>query len=259
MLAGVVFLFLLFAPATDFQADGLKALEAKQYDQAKQLFAQAVQADPTDYAAHFHLALANSLLGSNSEAIAEYLKTLDLKPGLYQAELNLGLLLDREKRPAEAVPHLAAAVQAKPAEFRPRWRLAEALLASGDFAQAEQHYQAAAGIDPKSAAAELGWGRAQARQKRLPDAAAHFRKAAELDAGFNDALLELAGLYEQDHQPAEAIAIYEKFPDNVAAQERLGELLIESSRFAEAIPYLRRPLPATPPPPTAWRWPPRTA
>src|SRR5690242_8592974 len=129
MWAGAAALFLLFVP-TDYQAEGLKALEAKQYGQAAQLFAQAVQADPNDYAAHFHLALAYSLLSKDSEAIPEYQKTLDLKPGLYQAELNLGMLLVRQKRDAEAVPHLNAAAQAKPTEFRPQWLLAEALLAT---------------------------------------------------------------------------------------------------------------------------------
>jgi len=233
-------LFLLFTPAADYQADGLKALEAKQYNQAVQLFTQAIAADPKDYAAHFQLALAYSLLNKDAEAIPEYKNALDLKPGLYQAELNLGLLLVRQKQPAEAVPYLDAAVKAKPKDFRPQRYLAEALLASGSAAQAEQHYQAAAEIDPKSAAAELGLARAQVRQQRLSDAAAHFRKAAELDVSFNDALLELAGLYEQNHQPDEAIELYQKFPENAGAQERLGELLIENKHFADAIPYLEK-------------------
>ena len=239
MRAGA-WLLLLFWPATDYEAEGLKALDAKQYSQAAQLFTQAVQADPKDYAAHFHLALSYSLLGKDAEAIPEYQKALELKPGLYQAELNLGILLLRDKRAAEAKPHLDAAVQAKPKDFRAQRYLADTLLEAGDFPQAEQHYQLAAEIDAKSAAAELGLGRAQARQKRLADAAGHFRKAAELDPAFNDSLLELAGLYEQNRQPDEAIAIYRNFPDNVAAQERLGELLIEAKRFSEAIPYLEK-------------------
>ncbi|HXA07112.1 MAG TPA: tetratricopeptide repeat protein [Bryobacteraceae bacterium] len=239
---------LLFAAATDYQADGIKALEAKQYETAAQLFKQAIQADPNDYAAHFQLALAESLLGQQTDAIPEYQKALELKPGLYQAELNLGILLLRLKRPGEAEPHLKAAADAKPKEYRAQWHLAEALLATGDAAQAEQHYQAAAELDAKSAAAQLGLGRTEARQNRLSEAAEHFRLAAQLDASFNDALLELAGLYEQNHQPDEAIAIYQKFPESVAAQERLGELLVESKRFAEAIPYLEKAVTRDPTP-----------
>ena len=124
--------FLLFVPTTDYLAEGFKALDAKQYDQAAQLFSQAVQADPKDYAAHFHLGLAYSLLSKDAEATAEYEKTLELKPGLYQAELNLGILLLRDKRAQAAVSHLNTAAQAKPKEFRPQLYLADALLASGE-------------------------------------------------------------------------------------------------------------------------------
>ncbi len=235
-----MWLLLLFAPATDFEAEGLKALDAKQYEQAAQLFTQAIQADPKDYAAHFHLALVYSLTGKDADAIPEYQKTLELQPGLYQAELNLGILLVREKRAKEAVGMLDAAVRTKPQEFRAQWHLAEALLASGDAAGAEAHYRAAAELDPKSAPAELGLGRAQAGQNRLAEAAGHFRKAAELDGNFNGALLELAGLYEQNHQPEEAIALYQKFPGNVEAERRLGGLLMEAKRYGEAIPYLEK-------------------
>jgi predicted Zn-dependent protease len=52
--------------------------------------------------------------------------------------------------------------------------------------------------------------------------------------------LELAGLYEKNHQNAEAIAIYREFPENAAAQEHLGQLLLESRHSADAI----RPLEA---------------
>ena len=240
MWATGAILLLLFAPVTDFEAEGLKALDAKQYEQAAQIFSQAIQADPTDYTAHFHLALAYSLLGKDDEAVPEYRKTLELKPGLYQAELNLGILLVRMKRAKEAEPLLEAAAEAKPKEFRPQWYLAEGLLASGDAAQAEAHYQLATELDPRSAAAELGWGRAQARQQRLGDAATHFQKAAELDPKFQDALLELAGLYEQNHQPDEAISLYQKFPGNAAAEARLGGLLVETKRYGDAIPYLEK-------------------
>ncbi len=230
----------LFLFQADYQAEGLKALDRKQYDQAAQLFGQAVAADPKDYSAHFNLALCYSLADKPALAIPEYRKTLELKPGLYEAELNLGMLLLGQKQAAGAAPYLSAAVTAKPKLYRPQFYLAEALAAAGDAAQAEAHYRAALEIDPKAAAAELGLARALARQNRLPDAAEHYRAAAQLNPSFNDSLLELAGLYEQQGKPAEAVAIYEKFPADVAAQERRGELLLEAKRYSEAIPLLEK-------------------
>lgn len=245
----VVTIFLLFLlQAPDFKADGIKALESQKYDAAAESFAKAIQADPKDYTAHFHLALAYSLVHKDAEAIAEYKKTLELKPDLYEAQLNLGILLLRQKEPAGAAPYLEAAVSQKPKQYRAQLFLGDALLATGDPAKAEQHYKTAAEIDPKSPDAQLGLGRSQAQQNSLADAAGHFRQAAQLDPTYKDALLELAGLFEKNKQSAEAIAIYEQFPDNVAAQERMGELLLESKRISEAIPALEKAVEKDPTP-----------
>lgn len=236
MLALVLILF--FLQASDPAAEGMKALDAQKYEQAAELFGKAVAADPKDYAAHFHLALSFSMLKRDPEAVTEYKKALELKPGLYEAELNMGILLIRDQQGAEAVSYLQAAAEQKPKEFRPRVYWAEALLQSGDAAKAEEAYRAALELNAKSAAAELGLAQAEARQNRLADAAPHFRAAAQRDAGYKDALLELASLYEKNHQDAEAIAIYQEFPDNPGAQERLGQLMLAGKQSKEAIPPL---------------------
>ncbi|HEY1339881.1 MAG TPA: tetratricopeptide repeat protein, partial [Bryobacteraceae bacterium] len=202
-------------------------------------FVKAIAADPKDYTAHFNLALAYGFLHKDDEAIAEYRKTLELKAGLYEAELNGGMLLIRRKQPADALPLLAHAVEQKPAEFRPRYYLAEAQLQTGDLAKAEENFRTVLQQDPKSAGAHLGLARALARQQKLADAAPHFREAAQLDPDFRDGLLELADLYEKDHQPAEALALYREFPDNPAVQEHVGELMLETKQYAEAIPRLQ--------------------
>ena len=104
--------FLLLQTA-DFTADGLKALDDGNYEAAAQAFAKAIEADPKDYSAHFNLALAYSFLGKDAEGVAEYRKTLELKPGLYEAELNAGILLLRQKDPADALPLLDAGRRAE--------------------------------------------------------------------------------------------------------------------------------------------------
>ena len=228
--------------------DGMKALNEGRYEAAAQAFAKAIEADPNDYTAHFNLAMAYSFLNRDAEGITEYRKTLELKPGLYQAQLNEGILLLRQKQASEAQPLLEAAAAQKPTEFRPRFYLAEAQLAGGDTAKAEQSYRAALEVDGKSAAAQLGLGRALEREGKLADAAPHFRQAAELDAGYHDALLELAALYEKDKQYPEAIELYRQFPGNAAAQEHLGALLIASKQYVEAIPQLEQAYTKSPTP-----------
>jgi len=239
--------FLLFL-AADFTSDGMKALEQNKYQEAADLFAKAVAADPSDYAANFHLALSYSLLGKPAEAIPIYKTVLNLKPGLYEAELNLGILLVGQKQGREAVAYLQSAAEKKPNEYRPRIYLGDALLDSGDFPKAEDTYRVAGELDPKSAVAELGLGRAQARQERLKEGATHFERAAQLDPSYKDALLELASLWEAAKQPEAAIPIYQQFPENAAAQERLGELLLEAKNYPEAIERLEKAVQRDPTP-----------
>lgn len=239
---------ILAAFQTNFYNDGLKALDAKQYQAAADDFTKALQADPKDFTAHFNLAFAYSMLNRDTDAIAEYLKTLELKAGLYQADLNLGVLLLRNKQPAEAIPHLASAVSQKPKEFRPNFYLAEALRAEGSQPKAEEAYKTALEIDPRSAGAELGLGETLAKEDRLADAAPHFKKAAELDPKYRDALLELAALYEKQKQPNEAIEIYQQFPENAGAQERVGALFFDAGRYADAVTHFEEAVKSSPTP-----------
>jgi len=240
---------LLFLQAPDYDAEGAKALDAGKYEAAADSFNKAIAADPADYYAHFNLAMAYTYLHKDEEGIAEYRKTLELKPGLYEAELNGGMLLLRQKNPADALPLVEDAANQKPKEYAPRFYLAEAQLQSGLADQAAENYRLAAEIDPKSAAAELGWGRALALNGKPDEAAPHFRAAVERDPRYRDSLLSLAELFEEKKQIAEALAIYREFPDNAAVQERAGQLLLQSQKFAEAVPqlaqaYQKAPTPA---------------
>jgi len=239
-------LVLFLAFQSNYYEQGMKALDEKRYEAAVENFKNAIAAEPPDFTIHFNLALAYSFLGKDAEAIAEYQKTLEMKPALYQADLNLGISLLRAKRGPEAVPLLTTAVEQKPKEYRPNYYLATALLSAGDFARAEQTYTAALAIDPKSPDAELGLAHAIAKQNRLADAALHFRKAAELNPNYRDSLLELASLYEAQTQPAEAIEIYQQFPENAGAQERLGELLLSSGKPADAIGHFEAAIAKSP-------------
>ena len=245
MWIGVVCL-LFWMQTPDYLERGRQALEHNRPADAVPLLEQAVTAAPGDYAAHFHLALAFSLSGKDAEALREYRKTLELKPHLYQADLNAAILLVRAKDFSAAMPLAEDAQQQKPREFRPNYYLGEARLGAQDAAGAAEAFRAALAADQQSAAAELGLGRALARSNQLEEAAKHFEKAAALKPEYRDAPLELAAEYDKAHLGAPAIAIYQRFPQNAAAQERLGQLLIESRQFAAAIPRLEQAVAASP-------------
>jgi protein O-GlcNAc transferase len=233
----VLFLALL-AQSANVLEDGNKALDAKEYDRAIQLFSAAAAADPKDVAAHFQLALTYSLLGRDRDAIPEYKTSLDLQPDLYAAELNLALSLMRTNQPADAVVHFQTAAKLKPVEFRPALGLAQALYDTDRFAEAETAYRRAMALDPRSAAAESGLAMSLIRQNRADDAAPHVQQAFVLDRSYRSGFVALAQLYESTGRSAEAITFYRMFPDDPIALERLGALLLASGQLAEAIPAL---------------------
>jgi tetratricopeptide (TPR) repeat protein len=230
----------------DYLEQGRKALDAKHNDEAAGLFQKAVEADPKDYAAHFHLALADSLLQHDAEAAVEYQKTLELKPGLYEAQLNLGILLLRDKRAEDAIAVLQNAVAQKPTAYPPNYSLAQALLDSNRAPDAQPYFEAALKAKPTSAEAELGLAHALLKQNQLAAAEPHFRAAGEREPRYREALLELASAEEKASQTTEAIAIYRQFPENAAAQKRVGELLVKSDNYAEAVPRLEKAVAASP-------------
>ena len=90
----VIVAALLFLQASDPAAEGAKALEEGKYEAAVRALTKAVAADPADYYSHFNLALAYGFLHRDAEGVVEYRKTLDLKPGLFQAQLNAGMPAD---------------------------------------------------------------------------------------------------------------------------------------------------------------------
>lgn len=226
---------------------GMKALEAQNYPAAIAAFTRATAADPKDYAAHFHLGLAHSLASQHAEAAAAYRKTLELKPGLYEAQLNLGVVLLNLQQPAEAAPLLKQAVAQKPAEFRPNYYYAQSQLATGQAAEAEAAFRTALKADPKADDARAGLGRALLRQDKRAEAAELLRATGDADG-----LLELAARHEQSGEAAAAIALYEPIaaarPDDAAVRERLGVLLMNNNRAADAIPHLEAAVKASPTP-----------
>jgi tetratricopeptide (TPR) repeat protein len=245
-MAVLAILHLYIAFQSNFYEQGLKAMQEQRYQEAVEDFNNAIAAEPKDYALHFNLALAYSLLGKDAEGIAEYKKCLELKPELYQAQLNTGIVLLRDKNPVDAVPYLKQAAAQKPKEFRPNYYLGEALLGAREYKEAEVAYGIALEADAKSAAAESGLARAIAQQDRLTEAAPHYKKAAELDPKYRDSLLELAELLESHNQIDEAVEIYKQFPENPGARERIGALEIKQGKAAEAVSSLEEAVKQSP-------------
>ena len=227
--------YLAVGALADPQTDGLKALDREDYTQAEQIFSKLTVADPKDFASFFNLSLAEIGLKKDDEAAADLKQVLVLKPGLYEAELNLGILDLRRHDAVEALPLLRDAANQKPKLARPQRYLGDALLATGDFATAADAYKAALAINPKLASAELGLAQSLLRQNNLEEALGHYQQAARLDQNLQSYLLEIASAFLNSNQPDKAIELFRQFPDDPGAREQLGRLYLAANRPADAV------------------------
>jgi tetratricopeptide (TPR) repeat protein len=216
-------------------ASGLQALDHGDYTAAEQAFSKLIAADPKDYSAFFNLALAETALKKNAAAIEHYKQTLALKPNLYEAELNLGILYLRNHQAGDALPILRDAAQGKPKEARPKRYLADSLLAIGNLDAAAATYREALALDPKQAGAELGLGQSLLRQNKLDEALPHYRQAAQSDPHLKSFLLEMAAAFAKSNRSNEAIALLKEFPENAGAREELGRLYLANNQGGEAV------------------------
>ncbi len=230
------------------QASGLQALERQDYRQAADVFSRLSSADPQDYSALFYLALSETGLKEDQKAAENYKRVLTLKPGLYEAELNLGILYVRDHNPTDAIPLLRQAAQKKPDQARPVRYLGDALLASGDPSAAAEAYRAALSVDPKLAAAELGLGQSLAQQGKLDDALPHYRQAALLDPNLQSYLLEMAAAFSKANRGQDAVPLLKDFPNDPGACEELGRIYLTENRPSDAVTAFKAAVDISPTP-----------
>lgn len=220
---------------------GRKALDAGRFEEAEKQFAAAVAADPKDYTALFHLALARTFLNKDAEAMALFEKVLTLRPGLREAHLNLGLLLHRHRQFAAAVRHLEEAARQQPRDERAQYHLAESLRELDRCAEAEPVYRQLLTLDSSLVSAQLGLARCLLRLDRWEEATLWFAQAGQQ--------LELAQAYEERRQWEKAIPLYEaalaQAPD-FAVATRLAGAYLETGQRDKAQALIRRALAARP-------------
>jgi tetratricopeptide (TPR) repeat protein len=107
-----------------------------------------MQTNPDNALAYYYYALClwkgtgGSGQGSDLADVEALLrKSISLDPRSADAHLQLGVLLHDQHRNAEAIPDFQAAVQLKPDDPDPHYRLAQAYACTGDSARAQEEFQ----------------------------------------------------------------------------------------------------------------------
>ena len=237
MVAALALLFALQVP--DYDGEGTKAgLELPEIRCCRGVsFSKAIAADPKDYYAHFSLAMAYTFLHKDEESVAEYRKTLEVKPGLYEAELNPGILLRcARKTPPTLMPLLEDASNCgKPERVRAAFLSVGGAIANRARGAGGGELPAGGGGLIQIGGGGVGMGPGLGAERETGRGCSAFPGCGGARPCYRDTLLSLAELYEEKKQTAEALAIYKEFPDNPAVQEHAGRLLADNQKFDEAV------------------------
>jgi tetratricopeptide (TPR) repeat protein len=205
-------------------------------------YERAVQSDPRHAKAHNNMALALVELGRLPEAASHFKTSLEIEP---RAEIfsDYGFTMARMGNPKEAVAAYVKALELDPSSASAHFNLAVVFVHAGKYPEAEAHYRKALAGKP-SAEAHNGLGYALSRQDRADEAIQEFRTAIEADASYTPAYNNLAEALAGQGKFEEAEDAYERslavktspavYNALGAVQRRLGKTAEAEQQFAKA-------------------------
>ena len=235
------------------------AIEKQDYVTAERLLKGVVEAHPKDYRAWFNLGFVYNATSRSQEAVAAYRQSVAAQPGIFESNLNLGLLLAAQASP-EAETFLRAATKLKPSAkanegLARAWISLARVLEASKPQDALAAYGEAATLQPADAEPHLSAGLLFERHGDFPAAEREFRKAGELDAKSMEAMAGLVNVYMRSKRLPEAETALRKYlelnPANPQAHIQLGRVLIGQEKSEEGLAELKAGLEALPDDPTA--------
>jgi tetratricopeptide (TPR) repeat protein len=220
------------------QAENLS--KAKKYLQAISEYQLALQETPDDEAALFGLAMAQSQIGQDAEAIRSYLSLLKLDPKLWEAEVNIGMLLLKQQNASDALAHFQNAQNLNPKNFRILYYMAKTRELLGDLAQAETLYIQAlelAGNDSEKFDIHASLGALYLKKKAGPEAERHLLAARQYQTETISVDLDLAQLYYDTGQPERALEFLKSAnkTEDPEIRELMGRILLAKKDNEAAI------------------------
>jgi tetratricopeptide (TPR) repeat protein/Tol biopolymer transport system component len=238
------------APATDFyRIFDLAGELARKGDYAAALveWRKAVEIDPEDGKARYHLAFALDRQGQLDEAVAQYQKAVEFNSNNAAAYSSLAVALTRTGKLADGIESYKKSLEIDPKNPIAEGNLAAALIEAGRTDEALDHINKALELDPEFADAHNLLGLVLARAGRLDDGVAHLEKAVALNPDSLEFRFNLGRVLAARHSFAEAIPQFERAVELSGGQElqsleMLAAMYSEVGRFADAARVARRAL-----------------
>jgi Flp pilus assembly protein TadD len=159
---------------------GLARKHQKRYDEAEDLFQQALQLRPKYMEPHQNLAEMYEEIGRTDDAESEFRQAVLLAPLDTKARNRYGQFLIQQGRLSEARDQFANSAEAD-ANWPAYDNLGDLDLAAGDSQKARQDYRAAIALNPIDNHAHFGLAMLDEKQGRIAEAVREYRAGLETD------------------------------------------------------------------------------
>ena len=190
---------------------GIAYIKANRWTDASNTFAELAKRQPGSVEAAYFYALALFNIEKTAEAEAEVRRALRIDAGAVEAHTLLGIILaSRGNANSEAADSLSQAIALNPNSFDAQLYLGRVQYAMKDYANAAKSFRAAVKLDPQHAEARFFLG-----------------TTLELAGDSNAAMAEYQSLIKAD-------------PNSVMGQLGLGALLVKQGKIDEALTALQR-------------------
>jgi tetratricopeptide (TPR) repeat protein len=140
-----------------------------------------VEKNPADFEAQYNLGAVLQDRGATEEALQHFALAVRVRPQDAIANNALGAALLAAGRIDEAILRFSAALKTQPDNFDAHYNLANTLASQGKFSEAIDHYRAATRLRPDDANAEANLGAALAEAGNLPEAKLHLERALRMN------------------------------------------------------------------------------
>jgi tetratricopeptide (TPR) repeat protein len=180
------------------------------------------------------------------EAIEDYNKALEAKPGFAEAWANLGTAVLQKGHLEEAITHYRKALELAPDLPEASGNLGNALLEQGDIDESIARYSKAIELKPDYADAHYGISMALLKKNRPQEAMTHVRKVIALKPDYPEAHHNMGVILAQQGNLDSAIDQYQQAiqlkPDYAQAENNLANALLRKDKIDDAIAHLRNAL-----------------
>lgn len=152
-------------------------LKSQNYEKAKLYLEQVVARDPNHAKAWNNLGVIAYVRKNVSVAQRHFLKAIEADPDYWEPLDNLGTLLLKSRRGAEAIEPLQKAVKLKPKDMKIRFKLAVAHAESGHWEQARERYEQVLDHESDHRGAMIALAKVCFKQGDMPQADAYLTRA----------------------------------------------------------------------------------